>query len=339
MKNVDCYRKVPRAARLLGLIRNPGLHAPARRHGKKSGAKKRSSHFVAAHFESPCGRTWPTGDSVTRGRGTGFCRGLLLLGSVSLGTGTVNADGLSAWPDTSPPGLPVQLPARLSDDPSMGTNHTGGGFDIGMEQGYGGAGGISRIAKAYLNYTFLNRHTGSFGHNLQGRVGIANQSAHRLDSPLWPSNHFRVGLDDPINGHADDISDYRIDNGFLASLEWRLDAPGFADRLAFDDLTWGEVLQISFFADYGKAFSTSSASPGGAGGTSVDAMSMDVSKRGLSGAGVGTGLRFSLPGRLTANLKAAYSLHSWEPTGLTTNGGPDPDENRARYWFDFSYNF
>nr|VFJ92295.1 MAG: hypothetical protein BECKH772A_GA0070896_1004114 [Candidatus Kentron sp. H]VFJ93210.1 MAG: hypothetical protein BECKH772B_GA0070898_1004014 [Candidatus Kentron sp. H]VFK00077.1 MAG: hypothetical protein BECKH772C_GA0070978_1003914 [Candidatus Kentron sp. H] len=262
--------------------------------------------------------------------------GLLLLGFLLLSTGVANADAFSATSrsEVSLPGLSLRLPEHLSKDLSADTNDVEGAFNMGIEQEHGGASGISRIARAYLDYTFLSRRTGNLAQNLQGRIGIVSHSANQSDFPLSPSEQFRPGNPQWAafpDGNFHDVSGYRTDRGFLASLEWRLDAPGFADKPAFSNLTWGEVLQISFFADYGKAFSN--------GARSVDAMWMKESKYGLSGAGIGTGLRFSLPGRLTANLKAAYSLQDWDSNGVATNDGVDSDSSRAQYWFDFSYNF
>jgi hemolysin activation/secretion protein len=42
------------------------------------------------------------------------------------------------------------------------------------------------------------------------------------------------------------------DTGGVATLEWIFSIPGLADRPAFGNRTWGQVLQLSLFADYGK---------------------------------------------------------------------------------------
>lgn len=42
------------------------------------------------------------------------------------------------------------------------------------------------------------------------------------------------------------------DTGAVATLEWIFSIPGLADRPAFGNRTWGQVLQLSLFADYGR---------------------------------------------------------------------------------------
>nr|VFK60105.1 MAG: hypothetical protein BECKTUN1418D_GA0071000_11165 [Candidatus Kentron sp. TUN] len=234
------------------------------------------------------------------------------------------------WPDLSLPDSSLQLSENLS----METSYVENTRDNGMGQKYEGKNDISKIAKAYLDYTFFSRRSGNLHQNLLGRIGITNktiatdyrtiskfQGGVISDSPLSPLERFRI---DGLNTWTHNASEYQENSSFLASLEWRLNAPGFADKLAFDNLTWGDVLQVSFFADYGKAFLNPTAS-------------INVEKREL--AGIGTGLRLLLPGRLTANFQAAYPLHSWETGQITANGEEDPGLNRTQYWFDFSYNF
>ncbi|VFN04659.1 MAG: hypothetical protein BECKG1743D_GA0114223_109501 [Candidatus Kentron sp. G] len=246
-----------------------------------------------------------------------------------------NADPFSS-PSLSRPGLSSpDSSLALSENMSIWTNYTENTSDAGMGQNHGSADRIARIAKAYLDYTFLSRRSTNLDWNLQGRVGVVSKSADGPNAPLSPPGQFRVldtGLYDPIDSYAHGVSGYGTDSSFLASLEWRLNAPGFADRPAFRNLTWGDVLQVSFFADYGKTLSRAS--------MPIDAMWIEPCERQLSGAGFGTGLSFSLPGRLTANLKAAYPAYSWDPNGGTgMNGTLDRDGSGAEYWFDFSYDF
>lgn len=258
--------------------------------------------------------------------------GFLVAGLLLLGTSTANATPPSSayWSDLSLPDSSL----HLSENLSLETSYTENTLNIGTEQKYGRENDISRIAKAYLDYTFFNRRTGNLRQNLLGRLGITKETItadHRVtpgfqggliqDSPLSPLGRFRM---DTLNGWTHDSFGYRENSNFLASVEWRLNAPGFANKPAFDNLTWGDVLQISFFADYGKALSNSTTS-------------IDTPKREL--AEVGTGLRFLLPGRLTANFQAAYPLGSWENGRSFMNGESVPGSNKPQYWFDFSYNF
>jgi hemolysin activation/secretion protein len=53
--------------------------------------------------------------------------------------------------------------------------------------------------------------------------------------------------DDPSLQNADSAL---ADSGVVATLEWIFSIPGLADRPAFGNRTWGQVLQLSLFADY-----------------------------------------------------------------------------------------
>jgi hemolysin activation/secretion protein len=55
-------------------------------------------------------------------------------------------------------------------------------------------------------------------------------------------------------GETDDnnFNSALADIGGVATLEWIFSIPGLADRPAFGNRTWGQVLQLSLFADYGK---------------------------------------------------------------------------------------
>nr|VFJ44056.1 MAG: hypothetical protein BECKDK2373B_GA0170837_100721 [Candidatus Kentron sp. DK] len=253
---------------------------------------------------------------------------LSLLGILLSGTMVIHADDSPFRPDAPASRLPSSLPVWIPENLSAETSHA---KEVSHRRPTG-EGSISRMAGAYLDYTFLGDQTGRFPQNLQGTIGVTGGSAVFL-SPL---EQFHLGDIDSYhygNGYSPAISGYGGHSDFMASLEWQWNAPGFADRHAFDNLTWGEVLRVSFFADYGKTISN------GKEHGVTDALPARASKWGLSGIGIGTGLQFSLPGRLTANLKAAYPLRSWEADGTNRDEGPDTDGGQPRYWFDFSYNF
>ena len=131
-------------------------------------------------------------------------------------------------------------------------------------------------------------------------------------------------LGGPASVRAFNISEYLGDRGFFASLEWGVAAPGFADKPAFKNLTWGEVLRVSFFADYGKAYLNSP--------TASDIPNLAL-------AGYGAGIQVSMPGQFTARLQAAHPFGRKVPGRITTTGTGDPKARRNQYWFDFTYNF
>jgi len=96
----------------------------------------------------------------------------------------------------------------------------------------------------------------------------------------------QMPLGGPTSVRAYPISEYLVDSGYFASLEWSVRAPGFASRPAFGHYTWGQLFQVAVFADI-------------AGGVINDPLPTDHSSVSISG--VGAGLRFnsaSFSGRL-----------------------------------------
>ena len=56
------------------------------------------------------------------------------------------------------------------------------------------------------------------------------------------------------NVRAYNPSEYQSDSGVFATFEYSFAAPGFDESEFFKEgLTWGDVLQVSFFMDYGWA--------------------------------------------------------------------------------------
>ncbi len=114
------------------------------------------------------------------------------------------------------------------------------------------------------------------------------------------------------NVRAFPVSEYLRDIAYSASLEWILNAPGFADKVAFAGRRWSEIFNVSLFYDIG-------------GGRLVDtgeSKSVD-----LQGAGIA--VKFNLPNKFTAKLQAATVLGSTKPIN---NGS-------QQYYFDLIYYF
>ena len=68
------------------------------------------------------------------------------------------------------------------------------------------------------------------------------------DDRLSSLEQFSMGGPNSVRAYP--VSEYIRDKGVFASAEWRIDAPGFSDKPAFNGRTWGEVLSFSIFADY-----------------------------------------------------------------------------------------
>lgn len=107
-------------------------------------------------------------------------------------------------------------------------------------RGGSGATSAGSYAKLSLSYQRLQR------------LGARQTLLLRLDGQA--SDDLLVSLEQlalggPANVRAYPVSEALVDTGLAATLEWTIDAPGFASR-PFRDTTWGEVLQVSLFADW-----------------------------------------------------------------------------------------
>ena len=102
-----------------------------------------------------------------------------------------------------------------------------------------------------------------------------------------------------------------VDSGGSATLEWIIDAPGFADR-PVAGRTWGDVFQLSFYADYAR-------------GEINDPL--DFQEKRVTLMGYGLGLQFGLSEKFFLRMDAA-TPHGEE----VASNGRDP-----QYYLSFSY--
>ena len=116
----------------------------------------------------------------------------------------------------------------------------------------------------------------------------------------------------PNSVRAFPISEFQVDKAAFASAEWTINAPFFSDVQFTDDLTWGQVLRVSFFADY-------------AWGQVNDPTGSQ--REIIHAKGFGTALAFALPGKFSARLEVAH------PFGRERAS----DGNASQGWFDFTY--
>jgi len=118
----------------------------------------------------------------------------------------------------------------------------------------------------------------------------------------------------PTSVRAYPRSEYLMDYGVFASLEWSIDPPGINGYPFSEGRTWGDVLRLSVFVDYGA-------------GALNDALLNETDSVDIAGAGVG--MYLNLPGRISAKFEAARTLGTDKPS----------DGDRTRYWFDLRYSF
>ena len=91
-----------------------------------------------------------------------------------------------------------------------------------------------------------------------------------------------------------------------------------ADRPAFDNRTWGEVLQFSMFYDFAV-------------GRLNDPLRTEESTY-ENFKGVGFGLRFNMPGTLDSRLMWAWAIGA-------PNEGDVGNDRRPQFWGDLTYSF
>lgn len=79
---------------------------------------------------------------------------------------------------------------------------------------------------------------------------LLRASGQASDDVLTSLEQFSLGGPNSVRAYP--ISEYVRDSGIFTSIEWVMNAPGFADKPAFADRNWGDVLQVSIFADYAE---------------------------------------------------------------------------------------
>ena len=140
-------------------------------------------------------------------------------------------------------------------------------------------------------------------------VRVEGQWSQKLLTSL---EQFSIG--GPNSVRAFPVSEFQVDTGVFASAEWTINAPFFADTQFTDTYTWGQVLRVSFFADwaYGKR-------------NDPAASEQEI----IHASGFGSALSFNLPGKFNARLEWAH------PFGGDRSGEGDV----SQYWFDLTYQF
>lgn len=135
---------------------------------------------------------------------------------------------------------------------------------------------VTRLQKMWTNTSLLLRFKGQ-----------------ATDTPLVSIEQFAMGGPDSVRAYPQ--AEFMMDQGYFASTELIFNAPFFADKQAFFNRTWGELLQFSVFYDASS-------------GWLKEALSNEEDSAYLSGAGVG--MHFGLPGRFAASLSMAKPLGS-----------------------------
>ncbi len=130
----------------------------------------------------------------------------------------------------------------------------------------------------------------------------------------------------PNNVRAIPASHFLTDNGIFTSVEWRISAPGFADKPVFGNRTWGDVFRFKVFSDYALGWLNR--------GSDVES-TPETSRVSVGGHGVG--IEFGIPGQFSLNLQWAKLTGGERPGTSETDVRAIRDDKQ--FWIDISAEF
>ena len=134
------------------------------------------------------------------------------------------------------------------------------------------------------------------------------------DDVLVPMEQFSLGGPNSVRAFA--VSEALGDRGYVASLEYQVDAPGFAETASpFGGRPWRELLQFEVFADHGRV--------SGSGGSLAPSASFS---------GAGAGLTFRLPSFHDLQFRLSVAT----PVGGRSDAASDDD---YQIWSSFGMTF
>lgn len=131
----------------------------------------------------------------------------------------------------------------------------------------------------------------------QNHALLLRLSGQYSDDLLVSLEQFSIGGPDTVRAYPS--AEFLADTGGFASLEWIVNAPGFAARPAFGGRTWGQIFQASLFVDYAT-------------GRLNETLPGELQQIDLSGWGVG--LQLSIPNRFFVRLDVAKPIGSAVPS-------------------------
>ncbi len=152
----------------------------------------------------------------------------------------------------------------------------------------GASGEFDKIALKLQRHQRLSKNTSL----------IVRVDGQYSDDPLVSLEQFSLGGPNSVRAYA--VADVLAEKGGVASLELICGAPGFAERPAFAGYNWGQVLQVSLFADYGLG--------------QLNEPLLAAQDESVDLAGAGAGIQLSIPSRVFTRLDVATPL-SDRPTG------------------------
>lgn len=136
----------------------------------------------------------------------------------------------------------------------------------------------------------------------QDNALLIRLSGQYSDDVLVSLEQFSIGGPNTVRAYP--AAEFLADTAAFASLEWIVNAPGFASRPAFGGRSWGQIFQVSLFVDYAT-------------GRLTEALAGEEERIDLSG--WGAALQVNMPDRFFARVDVATPISKEEPTN-----GRDP---------------
>ena len=164
-----------------------------------------------------------------------------------------------------------------------------------------------QFTKLFATYTRLQ--------TMQKNINLLFRSELQWsDDILVPLEQYSMG--GPDNVRAFPVAQVLWDRAAFLSWEFLINAPGIADKPAFGNRTWGEILQFTLFYDVAVGRVNEPV-------LGTDKKDFDNNKC------AGVGLRFNMPGVIESKVFWAWEI-----------GGDDVGNERAvQVWGDFTYSF
>ena len=134
---------------------------------------------------------------------------------------------------------------------------------------------------------------------------LLHVQGQETSDPLLSLEQLSLAGPDAVRAYS--VADVLMDKGGIGTAELIVGAPGFANRPAFGDRTWGQELQFSVFADYA------------AGWLNDYVPIASVTPRYVNLGGYGAAIQFNVPGRVFARIDVAKPLTARRP-----GNGRDP---------------
>ncbi len=164
-----------------------------------------------------------------------------------------------------------------------------------------------RFDKLSLNYTRLQTVS-------QNQSVLFRGELQWSPDLLMPLEQYSAGGPDSVRGHA--VAERLWDSAVFFSVEYLLNAPFIADKIAFKNYRWGELVQLSAFFDQATG--------------EINLPGRNDPKGFSNIRSVGLGLRVNVP-----NLLESRAFLAWEVSSRSeaTNG------RRPQVWADLTYRF